>query len=138
MAALRVSQPYQPAVRYMWNDAMRDPIFSRTFSRRIAMEPIRVRGALRRHFVRHIRARNSHSAHAATAAPGFHATRQNIFPCLSRLCARGELDLFAAALAQLLNSRTFLGRPAHLNRRSTILFVHLVLLVVQLLALCES
>jgi hypothetical protein len=31
-----------------------------------------------------------------------------------------------------------LRRLAHLNRRSRILFVHLLLLVVQLLALCES
>ena len=93
---------YQPAVRHMRNDAMRHPIFSRPFSCRIAMEPIRVRGSLRRHCVRHIRACNSRSAHAATADPSFDAARENIFACLSHLCARAKLDLFAAALAQLL------------------------------------
>src|SRR5512132_1549784 len=86
----------------MRNDAMRHPILSRPFSRRIAMEPIRVRGSLRRDCVRRIRASNSRSAYAATADPSFDAARENIFACLSHLCARAKLDLFAAALAQLL------------------------------------
>ena len=102
------------------------------------MESLRIRGPLRLHCVRYIRARNTHSGYAATAAQAFHAARENIFACLSRLFARGELDIFTAALAQLLNSRAILRRLAHLNRRSRILFVHLLLLVVQLLALCES
>ena len=67
------------------------------------MEPIRIRGSLRRDCVRRIRACNAHRAHAATADPYFDAARENIFACLSHLCARAELDLFAAALAQFLN-----------------------------------
>ena len=66
------------------------------------MEPIRVRGSLRRDCVRHIRACDSHSAHAATANPCFDAPHENIFACFSHLCAGVKLDLFAAALAQLL------------------------------------
>ena len=66
------------------------------------MEPIRVCGSLRRDCVRYIRACDSHSAHAATADPSFHAARENIFAGLSHLGARAKLDLFAAALAQLL------------------------------------
>ena len=78
------------------------------------MEPIRVRGSLRRDCVRHIRACNSHSAHAATADPCFHAARENIFACLSHLCARAKLDLFAAALAQLLAIGVTASLPSHL------------------------
>ena len=66
------------------------------------MEPIRVRGSLRCRCVRHIRARNGGSAHAATADPFFHAARENMFACFSDLCACAKLDLFGAALAQLL------------------------------------
>ena len=42
------------------------------------------------------------SAYATTADPSFHAACENIFACLSYLRARAKLDLFAAALAQLL------------------------------------
>ena len=35
----------------------------------------------------------------------FDAACENIFACLNRLCARAELDLFAATLAQLLERR---------------------------------
>ena len=66
------------------------------------MEPIRVRGSLRCHWVRRIRACNRHSANAATADSSFDAARKNIFACLSHLRTRAKLDLFAAALAQLL------------------------------------
>ncbi len=66
------------------------------------MEPIRVRGSLRRDCVRRIRACNGHSAHASTADPFFDAARKNGHASVGHLCARSELDLFAAALAQLL------------------------------------
>jgi len=102
LAALRVSRPHQSAVRHVRNDAMRHPILSRPLSCGIAMEPIRVRGSLRRDWFRRIRACNSRSAYAATADPSFDAARESIFACLSHLCARAKLDLFAAALAQLL------------------------------------
>jgi len=102
VAALHVSRAYQPAVRHMRNDAMRHPILSPPFSCGIAMEPIRVRGSLRRDCVRRIRACNSRSAYATATNPSFDAARENIFACLSHLCARVKLDLFAAALAQLL------------------------------------
>ena len=69
------------------------------------MEPIRVRGSLRRYCVRHIRACNTHCAHAATAGPSSHAACENSFARLGRLCARNQLGLFAAALAQLLDAR---------------------------------
>ena len=103
LAALRVSRPYQSAVRHMWNDAMQHPILSRAFSCGVAMEPFRVCGSLRCHCVRHIRACNSHRADAATADPSFDAARESVFACLSHLRARAKLDLFAAALAQFLN-----------------------------------
>src|SRR5262249_29364232 len=83
---------------------MRHPILSRSFSGGIAMEPIRVRDSLRRHWVRHIRACNTHCAHAATADSSFHAARESIFACLNHLSAGAKLDLFAGALAQLLAS----------------------------------
>jgi len=66
------------------------------------MEPIRVRGSLRRDCVRRVRACNSRNAYATATNPSFDAARENIFACLSHLCARVELDLFAAAFAQLL------------------------------------
>ena len=66
------------------------------------MEPIRVCGPLRRDRIRRVRAGYSHSARAATADPSFHAARENIFACLGHLYARAKLDLFAAALAELL------------------------------------
>src|SRR5207249_10748832 len=105
VAAVRFSRPYQPAVRHVRNDAMRHSIFSRPFSCGVAMEPIRVRGSLWCHWVRHIRVCNSHSAYAPTANPSFDAARENVFACLSHLCARAKLDLFAAALAQLLANK---------------------------------
>jgi hypothetical protein len=66
------------------------------------MEPTRVRSSVQRRYVRCICACNRPSAHAATADPRFDAARENIFACLSDLCARVKLDLFAAALAQFL------------------------------------
>lgn len=66
------------------------------------MEPVRVRGSFRGHRVRRIRACNGHSAHAATEDKCFDAARESIFARLDHLCARAKLDLFAAALAQLL------------------------------------
>ena len=68
------------------------------------MEPIRVRGSLRRYCVRHIRACNTRCAHAATADSALYAARENSFACLSHFCARNQLGLFAAALAQLLDA----------------------------------
>jgi len=102
VAPLHVSRPYQPAVRDVRNDTMRHSIFSRPFSCGVPVESIRVRGSLRRDRVRLIRARNSRRAHAATADRCFHAARENILACLSHLCACAKLDVFAAALAQLL------------------------------------
>src|SRR5215469_16430712 len=86
----------------MRNDAMRHPILSRPFSCGIAMEPFCVRDSLRRHCIRRIRPCSTHCAYAATADSSFDAGRENILACLSHLCARAELDLFATTLAQLL------------------------------------
>jgi len=72
------------------------------------MEPIRVRGSLRRDCIRRIRADNSRSASAAIADSSFHSARENIFAYLGHLCARAKLDVFAAALAQLLIVRHLL------------------------------
>ena len=69
------------------------------------MEPFRIRDSLRRHCIRRIRPCSTHCAHAATADSSFDAARENIFACLSHLCARAELDLFAATLAQILERR---------------------------------
>ena len=102
MAPLHVSRPYQPAVRHLRDDAMRHSIFSGPFSCGAPLESIRVRGPLRRDCIRRIRAGNSHSARAAAADPCLHAACENIVACLGHLCARAKLDLFAAALAQLL------------------------------------
>lgn len=107
------------------------------------MEPIRVRRSLRCDRVRHIRACNSRSAYAAIADPSFDAARENLFACLSHLCARAKLDLFAAALAQLL-VREWVRCPRAEPQRGVpttaeiIFFVHFARFVVQLLALCES
>ena len=104
------------------------------FLARIAMEPIRVRGSLRRDCVRRIRACNSRSAHTPTADPSFDAARENIFACLSHLCARAKLDLFAAALAQLLNvgrlcqTRALSKRPTSRSAKSVSIRVHLWLI----------
>lgn len=74
------------------------------------MEPVRVRGSLRRHWVRRIRPCDSHGAHTATADPCFHAAHENIFAFLCYLRARAKLDLFATALAQFLGAlRLFEG-----------------------------
>lgn len=83
---------------------MRHPILPRTFSYSVAMEPIRVRGPLRRNCVRHVRACSAHWAYAATAHSSFDAALENIFACLNRICTRAELDLSAAALAQILKA----------------------------------
>ena len=102
------------------------------------MEPIRVRRSLRRDCVRRIRACNCRSAHAATADPYIDATHENAFACLSYLCARAKLDIFVAALAQLLEisvRQSFLESVCH--KHATIFFVHFVRFVLQLLALCE-
>jgi len=74
------------------------------------MESIRVRGSLRGHRVRRIRACNGHRTYAPTADKCFDAARENIFARLGHLCARAKLDLFAAALAQLLATQRM--RPA--------------------------
>jgi hypothetical protein len=103
LAAVRVSRAYQAAVCHMRNDAMRDPVLSRAFSYSIEMEPIRVRDSLRRYCLRYIRAYNTHCSHAATEDKCFDAARESILARLDHLCARAKLDLFAAALAQLLN-----------------------------------
>ena len=66
------------------------------------MEPVRVRDSLRCHLLRRLRACNRHSAHTAAADPGFDAARKSAFARISHLSARAKLDLFAAALAQLL------------------------------------
>src|SRR6516165_8810891 len=86
----------------MRNDAMRHPILSRPFSCGIAMESIGIHGSLRSRCVRCVRVCSTHCAYAATADPSFDTACENDLASLSHLCARSELDLFAAALAQLL------------------------------------
>lgn len=81
---------------------MRHPILSRPLRRRTAMEPIRVRSYLRRDRLRCLRIGDIGDARAAFADPCFDAARKNVLACLNHLCARAKLDLFAAALAQLL------------------------------------
>ena len=68
------------------------------------MEPVRVCGALQRNCVRHVRACDAHRADAATADSSFDAALENIFASLDRIRAGAELDLSAAALAQILNA----------------------------------
>ena len=81
------------------------------------MEPVRVRGSLRGHCVRRVCARNGHSAHAATEDKCFDAARESILARLDHLCARAKLDLFAAALAQLLNCASCSHGPAGRRQR---------------------
>jgi len=81
---------------------MRHRVFSGPFCCGAPVEPIRVRGPLRRDWIRRVRAGNSHSARPSTADSSFHAARESIFACLGHLRARAKLDLFAAALAELL------------------------------------
>ena len=57
-----------------------------------------------RHCIRCIRPCSTHCAHAATADSSFDAACENDLASLSHLCARAELDLFAAALAQFLKA----------------------------------
>lgn len=68
------------------------------------MEPFRVRYSLCGHCVRRVRACNRDGAFAAIANKCFDAARENIFAYISPLCARAKLDIFAAALAQLLKT----------------------------------
>lgn len=75
------------------------------------MEPIRIRGSLWSHRVRPICACNGHGANAATADPCFDAACENVLACLNHLWARAKLDLFAAALAQLLNRPAAAEQP---------------------------
>jgi len=75
------------------------------------MEPIRVRGSLWSDRVRHVRACNGDDAHAATADSCFDAARKDALARLNHLCARAKLDLFAAALAQLLNRTAGAEQP---------------------------
>src|SRR6516164_462492 len=97
----------------MRNDAMRQPILSRPFSRGIAMESTGVHGSLRSRCIRRIRPCSTHCAYAATTDRSFDAACENDLASLSHLCARAKLDLSAGALAQLLKSRSdrLLARP---------------------------
>ena len=81
------------------------------------MEPIRVRGSLRCHWVRRIRGCNSRSAYASAADQSFDAAGENVFACVSHLCTRAKLDLLAATLAQLLDARVCF-KGARQNNRS--------------------
>ena len=114
VAAMRISRAYRFAVRDLRNDAMRDPILSGPFSRRIQMESARLHSALRRNRLRCLRTGDIGDARAAFADPFFDATGENIFACLSRLCARAKLDLFTGTLAQFLNCRASGQTPASL------------------------
>ena len=60
---------------------------------------------------------NSRSAHAPTADRYFDAAHENIFASLSHLCARAVLDLFAAALAELLECSACVPLAAENVRR---------------------
>jgi len=102
VAALRVSRPYQTALRHVWNDAMRDPILSGPFSRCVRMESTYLRSAVLGYHVRCLRARDVGRARAAFEDPCCDATDENIVARLGYLCARVKLDLFAAPLAQIL------------------------------------
>src|SRR5215831_4406140 len=90
-------------MRHVRNDAMCDSILSRPLSRRIEMEPTRVRGSLRRDRLRRLCACNARNARATGADQCVDATGESIFACLSDLRACAKLDVFAAALAQFLN-----------------------------------
>jgi len=54
-------------------------------------------------FVRCVRAGDIGGAHAAFEGPCCDATDENIVARLGCLCARAKLDLFAAAMAQILD-----------------------------------
>ena len=99
VAALRLSRSYQTAVRHVWNDAMRDPILSGSFSCRIRMESTCFRSALLGDRFRHLRAGDVAGARAAFECPCFDATGENLSSYLGRLRARAKLDLSPASLA---------------------------------------
>ena len=71
VAALHVSRPYPPAMPYVWDDAMRDPILSGPFSRCIQVESASLRRALRRNRLRCLRTGDTGDARAAFADPFF-------------------------------------------------------------------
>ena len=71
VAALRVSRPHQTAMPYVWDDAMRDPILSGPFSRRIQVESAHFHSALRRNRLRCLRTGDIGDALAAFADPFF-------------------------------------------------------------------
>ena len=101
VAALRVSRPYQTAMRHMWNDAMRHPILSRPLSRRIQVESTHLHSALRRNCLRHVCIYDAGGARTASADLFFEQPLKKTLACLSHLCACTKLDLFGGALAQL-------------------------------------
>ena len=106
LAAVRFSRPYQLPCVTCGMTRCGIQFFHGHFLAALRWNPFVFVGSLRRHRVRRIRAGNGHRAHAAIAGPSFHATGENLFACLSHLCARAELDVSATALAQFLNHRS--------------------------------
>jgi hypothetical protein len=102
LAALRLSQHYQLAMRHVWNDAVRDPILSGSFSCRIGMESTCIRSALLCYRIRYLRADDVGGARAAFKDFFCERSREEIFAFLNHLCACPKLGVFAAALAQFL------------------------------------
>jgi len=111
MAGLHFSRTHGLAVYVMRNDAMRDSILSWPLCRRIEMESTDLHTSVRCNSLRSVRVRNTHDARAASADSCLDKAREYIFACLSHLCHCAKLDLFALALAQLLNRRAFFANP---------------------------
>ena len=111
MAGLHFSRAHWPAVCDMRNDPMRDSILSWPLCRRIEMESTDFHTAVRCNSLRSVRIRNTHDARAASADSCFDKAREYIFAYLRHFRDCAKLDLFATALAQLLNGRAFLRIP---------------------------
>ena len=104
-------------MRHVRDDAMRDSILSRPLPRCVEMEPARVRAAVGGNGVRSVRVRDAHNARAAYAHLFFHATGENICPCLGHRGACLKLVLFAFPLARLLGGWDGALRPNAVSRR---------------------
>ena len=111
MAGLHFSRAHWLAVYDMRNDAMRNSILPWPFCRRIEMESTDFHTSVRCNSLRSVRFRNTHDARAASADSSFDKVREYIFACLRHLCDCAKLDLFATALAELLNGRAVLRIP---------------------------
>ena len=105
VAAMRLSRHYPLAVRHMWNDTLRHPIFSWSPRGRIKVESTGVRSAMLGYRFRCLRAGDFGGARATSENLFVKRPRQEIFACLSDLCGHAELDLFAPPLAQFLGRR---------------------------------